>query len=135
MLKEIHEQPRAVRETLTGKIDRKRMKVVLPEVKLITRDLLKLQKIHIVACGTAYHAGLVGKYLLEKIVRIPVEVDLASEFRYRDPMIGPEVVDHHHFPIRGDRRYVGRLTRGQGARFPDPGHYQCDRQFGRAGGR
>lgn len=87
MLKEIHEQPRAVRDSLAGKIDRNEMKVILPEVKLSAAEIGKLEKIHIVACGTAYHAGLVGKYLIEKLVRIPVEADLASEFRYRDPIV------------------------------------------------
>ena len=89
MLKEIHEQPRAVRDTLAGKIDR-RPKVSLPELKLRTEYMQGIQKIHVVACGTAYHAGLVGKYLLEKLLRIPVEVDLASEFRYRDPIVSPD---------------------------------------------
>jgi glucosamine--fructose-6-phosphate aminotransferase (isomerizing) len=87
MIKEIHEQPRAVRDTLAGMIDQVEMKVQLPEVKLASRDIAELEKIQIVACGTAYHAGIVGKYLIEKLARIPVEVDLASEFRYREPMI------------------------------------------------
>ncbi|HOJ77128.1 MAG TPA: glutamine--fructose-6-phosphate transaminase (isomerizing) [Bacillota bacterium] len=87
MLKEIHEQPRAIRDTLTGKIDRQTKKVVLPQVNLSQEFINQLEKIHIVACGTAYHAGLVGKYLIEKLVRIPVEADLASEFRYRDPIV------------------------------------------------
>jgi glutamine---fructose-6-phosphate transaminase (isomerizing) len=89
MLKEIHEQPRAVRDTLTGKIDQTVMKVVLPEVQLTGSFISKLDKVQIVACGTAYHAGLVGRYLIEKLVRIPVEVDLASEFRYREPIVSP----------------------------------------------
>lgn len=87
MLKEIHEQPRAVRDTLTGKIDRQSQRIVLPGVKLSADFIQKLSKIHIVACGTAYHAGLVGKYLLEKFTRIPVDVDAASEFRYREPLV------------------------------------------------
>jgi glucosamine--fructose-6-phosphate aminotransferase (isomerizing) len=87
MLKEIHEQPRAIRDTLTGKIDRQSKKVVLSGVKLTADFMQSLRKIHIVACGTAYHAGLVGKYLLEKFVRIPVDVDVASEFRYREPLV------------------------------------------------
>jgi glucosamine--fructose-6-phosphate aminotransferase (isomerizing) len=89
MLKEIHEQPRAIRDTLAGKVDRNEMKVQLPGVKLTDEFIKNLTKIHIVACGTAYHAGLVGKYLLEKLVRVPVEVDLASEFRYREPLVKP----------------------------------------------
>jgi glutamine---fructose-6-phosphate transaminase (isomerizing) len=90
MIKEIHEQPRAVKDTLTGKIDPVEMKVQLPEVKLGAQEIAELTKIQIVACGTAYHAGMVGKYLIEKLARIPVEVEVASEFRYRDPMISPK---------------------------------------------
>jgi glucosamine--fructose-6-phosphate aminotransferase (isomerizing) len=89
MLKEIHEQSRAVRDTLTGKVDHIEMKVQLPEVRLTAQEIADLAKIQIVACGTASHAGMVGKYLIEKLARIPVEVDLASEFRYREPMIHP----------------------------------------------
>lgn len=87
MLKEIHEQPRAVRDTLAGKIDRETKTVNLPEVHLTPEFIKQLKKVHVVACGTAYHAGLVGKYLIEKLVRIPVETDLASEFRYREPLV------------------------------------------------
>ena len=89
MLKEIHEQPKAVQDTLAGKIDRQRKQVQLPEVKVSDEYINDLQKIHVVACGTAYHAGLVGKYLLERLARVPVEVELASEFRYRDPIVSP----------------------------------------------
>ncbi|HHZ19113.1 MAG TPA: glutamine--fructose-6-phosphate transaminase (isomerizing) [Firmicutes bacterium] len=87
MLKEIHEQPRAIRDTLAGKIDKENKRVVLPEVKMGRTELQKIKKIFITACGTAYHAGLVGKYIFEKLTRIPVEVDVASEFRYRNPII------------------------------------------------
>lgn len=87
MLKEIHEQPRAVRDTLAGKIDRETKRVTLPEVNLTPDFIKQLKRVHVVACGTAYHAGLAGKYLIEKLVRIPVEVDLASEFRYREPLV------------------------------------------------
>lgn len=87
MLKEIHEQPRAVRDTLAGKIDRGTKTVTLPNVHLTPEFIKQLKKVHVVACGTAYHAGLVGKYLIEKLVRIPVEADLASEFRYREPLV------------------------------------------------
>lgn len=90
MLKEIHEQPRALKDTLTGKIDRQANKVVLPGVNLSAEFIDRLRKIQVVACGTAYHAGLVGKYLIEKLVRIPVEADLASEFRYREPLVEPD---------------------------------------------
>ena len=86
MLKEIHEQPRAIKETLVRRID-ENGKVKLDGISLTKEDLDNINKIYIVACGTAYHAGLVGKYVIEKMARIPVEVDVASEFRYRDPFI------------------------------------------------
>ncbi len=86
MLKEIHEQPKAIRETLTRRLD-ENGRVKLDGISLTLEDLKKFNKIYIVACGTAYHAGLVGKYAIEKMARIPVEVDVASEFRYRDPFV------------------------------------------------
>ena len=86
MLKEIHEQPKAIRETLTRRLSEDG-RVKLDGISLTLEDLQKFNKIYIVACGTAYHAGLVGKYAIEKMARIPVEVDVASEFRYRDPFV------------------------------------------------
>lgn len=85
MLKEIYEQPRVVEDTLRGKITDS--SVNLEEMKLSNEELKSVDKINIVACGTSYHAGLVGKYILEKKLRIPVEVDVASEFRYKDPIL------------------------------------------------
>lgn len=87
MLKEIHEQPKAVRDTVTSRISKDNTQVILNELKWNKEYLDNFNKIFIVACGTAYHAGLVGKYYIEKLARIPVEVDIASEFRYRDPII------------------------------------------------
>ncbi len=85
MLKEIFEQPRAYRDTMSPRIDGDR--VVLPDVGL-TADIVKgIRRVHIVACGTAYHSGLVGKSVIEQLTRIPVETDVASEYRYRDPII------------------------------------------------
>ncbi len=85
MMKEIHEQPRAVSDTLRGRVDFQEHTANLDGVNL---DPSAFDKIFLVACGTSYHASLVGKFLIEGIARIPVEVDLASEFRYRDPIIG-----------------------------------------------
>lgn len=85
-LKEIHEQPKALKDTLSGRIQPGNP-VILDEVNLTQEDLLDLTRIVIVACGTAWHAGLVGKYVLETIIRKPVEVEVASEFRYNDPLI------------------------------------------------
>ncbi len=87
MLKEINEQPRAVRDTLTGRIDKEGSEIHLDEIVLDKEFLQKLKKIYLIACGTAYHAGMVGKYVIEHLTKIPVEIDIASEFRYRDPIV------------------------------------------------
>ena len=87
MQKEIHEQGRSTTDTLAGRIDFKNSKILLPQLNS-TEDFIKsIAHIKIIACGTANNAGLVGKYLIEQIAKIPVEVDIASEFRYRDPII------------------------------------------------
>ena len=83
MLKEINEQPRVIRDTLRGRISADKKKILLEEMNIKESNLLKIDKISIVACGTAFYAGLTGKYILEKYVGLPVEVDIASEFRYR----------------------------------------------------
>jgi glucosamine--fructose-6-phosphate aminotransferase (isomerizing) len=86
MLKEIHEQPRAVADTLVGRIDLEHDDVLLDGIDL---DVKAIKRIVFIACGTSYHASMVGEFLVESLARIPVEVDLASEFRYRDPILGP----------------------------------------------
>jgi glucosamine--fructose-6-phosphate aminotransferase (isomerizing) len=88
MLKEIYEQPRSVRDTVQGRISLDTGRVFLDEMKNITEaDFKKFTAIKIAACGTSWHAGLAGKYMIEQLARIPVEVDYASEFRYRDPVM------------------------------------------------
>jgi glucosamine--fructose-6-phosphate aminotransferase (isomerizing) len=84
MLKEIFEQPRALRETLIGRISLDTGKIYLDEINISEEVLRKLNRINIIACGSSYHAGLVGKYFLENLAKIPVEVDYSSEYRYRD---------------------------------------------------
>lgn len=86
MQKEIYEQPRALRNTMTGRIDAAQQKVIFPTLQLSEADAKRVEKIYIVACGTAYHAGLIGKHVIERLAQIPVEVDVASEFRYRRPL-------------------------------------------------
>lgn len=86
MLKEIAEQPRAVSDTLMGRIDSDG-RLILDELRLSDDDLREIDKIIVIACGSAYHAGLLAKYAIEHWTRIPVEVELASEFRYRDPIV------------------------------------------------
>ena len=85
MLKEMHEQPKAVKDTLTPRI--KNGDVVIEELGMTDEEIRAISKIFIVACGSAYHTGVTAKYIFEKLARIPVEVDLASEFRYRDPIL------------------------------------------------
>jgi len=92
MLKEIHEQPRALKDTMTGRIDPERGDIRLDDITIKAEDLENIDKIFIVACGTAYHAGIVGKHVIERLTRIPVEVDIASEFRYRDPMVDERTI-------------------------------------------
>lgn len=88
MLKEIFEQPIAITDTLAGRVKEEKGEIELDDLKL--PDLKKIKKIWMVACGTSYHACLIGKYLFETNLRIPVETDIASEFRYRDPIIGKD---------------------------------------------
>jgi glucosamine--fructose-6-phosphate aminotransferase (isomerizing) len=92
MQKEIHEQVRSLTDTLAGRVDFDQATIRLPELNLTPESARKIQKIVITACGTAAHAGMVGKILIERIARIPVEVDIASEFRYRDPIINEGTV-------------------------------------------
>lgn len=92
MQKEIHEQVRALTDTLAGRVDFANGKIRLPDLKLTEELAKKIEKIYITACGTAAYAGLVGKYLIEKIARVPVEVVIASEFRYSDPILNDKTV-------------------------------------------
>jgi glucosamine--fructose-6-phosphate aminotransferase (isomerizing) len=94
MLKEINEQPRALRDTLSARFNEEGSQVILEEIELTPEEIANIRQVYIVACGTAYHAGMVGKYVIEELARIPVQVDIASEFRYRNP-----IVDEHTLVI------------------------------------
>ncbi|HOC08093.1 MAG TPA: glutamine--fructose-6-phosphate transaminase (isomerizing) [Bacillota bacterium] len=87
MLKEMFEQPTALRQTLKSRLISENDDIILDMIRINKEDLDRVDKINIVACGTAYHAGVVGKHLIERLARIPVETDIASEFRYRDPIL------------------------------------------------
>jgi glucosamine--fructose-6-phosphate aminotransferase (isomerizing) len=87
MLKEIHEQPRAVRDTIAGRLLEGEGDVYLEDLKFSDRQLAAVKRVVIIACGTSWHAALVGKFYIEGLCRIPVEVDIASEFRYRNPVV------------------------------------------------
>jgi len=87
MLKEIYEQPRAIRDTVQGRISLDTGRVYLDEMNITESEFKRFTSIKIAACGTSWHAGLAGKYMIEQLARVPVEVDYASEFRYRDPVL------------------------------------------------
>jgi glucosamine--fructose-6-phosphate aminotransferase (isomerizing) len=92
MLKEIFEQPRAIKDTLVGRIGQESGRVFLDEVDISEKEFREFQQVKIVACGTSWHAGLTGKFIIERLARLPVEVDYGSEFRYRDPIILPNTL-------------------------------------------
>jgi glucosamine--fructose-6-phosphate aminotransferase (isomerizing) len=92
MLKEIHDQPRAVADTFRGRISLKDGEVSLENIRLLARQARQVERVHLVGCGTAWHACLVGKFMIEEIAQIPAEVDYGSEFRYRSPLMDPKSV-------------------------------------------
>jgi glucosamine--fructose-6-phosphate aminotransferase (isomerizing) len=87
MLKEIFEQPRAVRDTMLGRVGQESGRIFLDEMDIAPKEFARFENIRIIACGTSWHAALAGKFMIEKLARIPVEVDYGSEFRYRDPIV------------------------------------------------
>ncbi len=92
MLKEIFEQPRAVRDTVLGRVGQETGRVFLDEMNISTKEFAAFEQVKIVACGTSWHAALAGKFMIEKLARLPVEVDYGSEFRYRDPILDSKVL-------------------------------------------
>jgi glucosamine--fructose-6-phosphate aminotransferase (isomerizing) len=92
MLKEIYEQPRAVRDTTLGRVGQETGRIFLDEMDISPKQFKEFRQVRIVACGTSWHAALAGKFMIEKLARIPVEVDYGSEFRYRDPIISNDTL-------------------------------------------
>ncbi len=92
MLKEIHDQPQAIRDTFGGRVDFEERIVGFDALELSPQELAKIRRVHLLACGTSWHSGLVGKFLIEELARIPVEVDYGSEYRYRDPIVDGDVL-------------------------------------------
>jgi glucosamine--fructose-6-phosphate aminotransferase (isomerizing) len=92
MLKEIFEQPRAVRDTILGRVGQETGRIFLEEMDISAKEFREFESIKIVACGTSWHAALTGKFMIEKLARIPVEVDYGSEFRYRDPIVSNKIL-------------------------------------------
>lgn len=118
MLKEIHEQPQAVTDTLRGRISPESGAIDLDDLDLTEDQLARTGKIHLVGCGTAWHAALVGKFLLEELARIPAEVDYGSEFRHRTPLIEPDslILPVSQSGETADTLAAMELGRQQGAR-------------------
>jgi glucosamine--fructose-6-phosphate aminotransferase (isomerizing) len=92
MLKEIFEQPQALRDTVLGRVSLETGRVFLEEMTVSDADLAAVETVTIIACGTSWHAGLVGKHLIESLAHVPVEIDYGSEYRYRDPIVGPRTL-------------------------------------------
>jgi glucosamine--fructose-6-phosphate aminotransferase (isomerizing) len=92
MLKEIHEQPQVVQETFGGRVDFERAEILFDGVKISRPEMEKIDRLTLLACGTSWHAGLIGKFLIEEIARLPVEVDYGSEYRYRDPIVSDRLL-------------------------------------------
>src|SRR6185503_2048543 len=92
MLKEIYEQPRAVRDTTLGRVGQESGRIFLDEMDISAKQFKEFRQVKIVACGTSWHAALAGKFMIEKLARIPVEVDYGSEFRYRDPIVDADTL-------------------------------------------
>ena len=92
MLKEIYEQPRAVRDTALGRVSQDTGHIFLDQMEITEAEFRSAQKINIIACGTSWHAGQAGKFMIETLARVPVEVDYASEWRYRNPIVDPETI-------------------------------------------
>ena len=92
MLKEIYEQPRAIADTIRGRVQQEPAQIVLDGVPWSDEEWRQIRRVLIVGCGTAWHAGLIGKFILEDLARLPVEVDYADEFRYRNPLVDPETL-------------------------------------------
>jgi glucosamine--fructose-6-phosphate aminotransferase (isomerizing) len=92
MLKEIYEQPRAITDTFRGRISPETGDCFLPDLNLTAEELRAFTRVVLVACGTSHHAGLVGRHLIERLAGVPAEADIGSEFRYRDPLVGPDTL-------------------------------------------
>ncbi len=117
MLKEIHEQPRSIRDSMRGRLNLAQGEVVLGGIKDYEQKFVNAKRIIIVGCGTSWHAGLVGEYLFEELARIPVEVEYASEFRYRNPIISEEdiVIAISQSGETADTMAAIELAKGRGA--------------------
>ena len=123
MMKEIHEQPKAVQDTLSSVI--KNNCIDLSSVEIIEEEIQKFEQIYIVACGSAWHVGMAAQYVIEDLVDVPVRVDLASEFRYRKMPINKKLVGYCYQPVRGNSGYFSSFAFGKGKRYKNSGNRKC----------
>ncbi len=135
MLKEIFEQPWAIKETLVGRLSMEQGDVHLPEINLDTETLAGISRVVLLACGTSWHAALVGKFLIEQLARVPVEVDYGSEYRYRQPIVVGLRSRGRHHAVGRDGRHARGAARGTATGRSQPRHLQRRRQHGHARGR
>ena len=135
MLKEIFEQPRAVTDTIRGRLSEEKGDVILDRCPLGSETLKKIRRIILIACGTSYHAALVGKFLIEEFCRIPVEADIGSEFRYRNPILGENDLLVAISQSGETADTLAALREGKTERGEDLGHLQRGRvEPGQRGG-
>ena len=111
MLKEMNEQPKTIRDTISPRI--KDGRIVIDELGMSDEEIRNISRIHIVACGSAYHTGFTSKYIFEGMARIPVDVDVASEFRYRNPIFRGWSPCHYYQSVRRDSRFPGGTPYGK----------------------
>lgn len=118
MLKEIHEQPQTILDTMRGRYSYETGEADLPDIGMTPKEFAEVKRVWIVACGTSWHAGLVGKYLFEEMVRTSVQVDIGSEFRYRDPLVGKNdmLITISQSGETADTLAAAREAKGKGAR-------------------
>ena len=135
MEKEIFEQPQALENTMRGRFSEDGSTAQFGGLNLTPAEIRQVDRFMFCACGTAWHACLVAEHLIERFARLPVEVDYASEFRYRNAPLDPQHALLRHQPVGRDDRHPGRPARGQAQGLPGPGHQQRRRLHDRPRGR
>ena len=135
MLKEIFEQPTAARETILGRVSQDTGKVFLEEMKITDAQFAAIEKVTMLACGTSWHAALVGKYMIERLARVPVEVDYGSEYRYRDPIVARNTLAIVITQSGETADTLAALREAKHERRQQPCDLQRGRQHGHAGDR
>ena len=129
MLKEIHEQPQSLKQAISGRLDELKGNVMLKEISLTEEEIQKIRRIIIIACGTSYHAGMLGKYVIEELTDMPVSIEIGSEFRYSHSRLGRNDAHHRALPIGRNGRYHRRSKGRHEERRPRHRRYQRGRKY------